>query len=339
MANQQQQQNQQFFQPEAFAQLASQVQAQVDSQGAAQMGMQEAPNQALQQQMMMSANAMLPPQLLQAGMMLSTGLVAVASPLQQSLPLLWPNGNKGQGAGDSQAPGAFPLPIPMPQLSSPNMRMDIKLSPLLQSQMSPPTLVPVSETISVSAKTSATNAEKAPRCKVKGTAAAKFSKAPGKKDERHAYGNDKNDDKVEQSRERNREHARSTRLRKKAYIHKLKEMATGLRSMQTAEICQRRISMQKMLDVQAVRRAVVQSFLQYHANYEQDPQKWNLLLEESFWLKEPVTPFRSFRRSEIDRVSWRLKILIFLLLVLIHSFSSHAHFFYYSSGFTGCQRH
>jgi hypothetical protein len=114
---------------------------------------------------------------------------------------------------------------------------------------------------------------------------------------------DEDDSKAQHSRERNREHARSTRLRKKAYIQKLKDMADGLRSVQTEEIRQRRISMQKLLEVQKVRRAVVQTALQYHATNQQDPVKWNVLLEDSFWLKQPVTPFRSFRRSEVERVS------------------------------------
>lgn len=111
------------------------------------------------------------------------------------------------------------------------------------------------------------------------------------------------DGKTEKNRERNREHARSTRLRKKAYIQKLKDMAQGLRAVQTKEIRERRLSMENMMNIQKVRRAVVQTALDYHAGNEKDARKWNVLLENSFWMKQPVTPFRSFRRSEIDRVS------------------------------------
>ena len=110
-------------------------------------------------------------------------------------------------------------------------------------------------------------------------------------------------DRSQLNRERNREHARSTRLRKKAYIQKLKDMASGLRAVQTEEIRQRRISMQKMMEVQRVRRSVVHTFLNYHSNYESDPAKWNILVEDNFTLKQPITPYRSFRRSEVDRVS------------------------------------
>ncbi len=111
------------------------------------------------------------------------------------------------------------------------------------------------------------------------------------------------DGKTEKNRERNREHARSTRLRKKAYIQKLKDMAQGLRAVQTKEIRERRLSMENMMNIQKVRRAVVQTALDYHANNEKDLTKWNVLLESSFWMKQPVTPFRSYRRSEIERVS------------------------------------
>ena len=115
--------------------------------------------------------------------------------------------------------------------------------------------------------------------------------------------NDDINGKTEKNRERNREHARSTRLRKKAYIQKLKDMAHGLRAVQTKEIRERRLSMQNMMNVQKIRRAVVQTAFDYHTSNERDPAKWNVLLESSFWMKSPLTPFRSFRRSEIDRVS------------------------------------
>lgn len=80
-------------------------------------------------------------------------------------------------------------------------------------------------------------------------------------------------------------------------------MANGLRTVQTEEIRQRRIATQRMLEVQHVRRTVLQTALAYHVNFESDPAKWNHLLEDTFWMKEPVTPFRSFRRSQVERVS------------------------------------
>lgn len=107
--------------------------------------------------------------------------------------------------------------------------------------------------------------------------------------------------KAKQNRERNKEHARSTRLRKKAYVQQLKEMAEGLRAIQTEEIRQRRMAVQKMMGLQKARRTMIQTVLTYHSCYESDPIKWAAIIEETFWLKQPVTPFRSFRRSEVDK--------------------------------------
>jgi ribosome-binding protein aMBF1 (putative translation factor) len=109
-------------------------------------------------------------------------------------------------------------------------------------------------------------------------------------------------EKAKQNRERNREHARSTRLRKKAYVQKLKELVEGLHAERTDEVRKRRIAMQHLAEKQNVRRAVVRSFLRFHSNYESDPQKWITILEDDFWLKQPVTPYRAFRRDEIKQV-------------------------------------
>jgi hypothetical protein len=108
--------------------------------------------------------------------------------------------------------------------------------------------------------------------------------------------------KARQNRERNREHARTTRLRKKAYVQKLKEMADGLRAVQTEDVRQLRASAQKMAEIQKARRSVVHGVLQFHSDCESNPQKWATLLEDDFYLKQPVTPYRFFRRSEVQRV-------------------------------------
>jgi len=131
--------------------------------------------------------------------------------------------------------------------------------------------------------------------------ASKSTKGKASKTSTNESSDGIDNDKTEKNRERNREHARCTRLRKKAYIQKLKDTANGLRAVQTKEIRERRVSMQYLLNIQKVRRSVVQTVLNYHASYEKDTMKWKMLLEDSFWMKEPVTPFRSFRRSEVDR--------------------------------------
>jgi hypothetical protein len=107
-------------------------------------------------------------------------------------------------------------------------------------------------------------------------------------------------EKARQNRDRNREHARSTRLRKKAYVQKLKELVEGLHAERTEEVRKRRVAIQHLSEVQGVRRAVVRSFLHFHASYESDPRKWSTIVEDNFWLRQPVTPYRSFRRAEVE---------------------------------------
>ena len=111
------------------------------------------------------------------------------------------------------------------------------------------------------------------------------------------------DDRAKQNRDRNREHARSTRLRKKAYVQKLKELVEGLHAERTEEVRQRRVAIQHLAEMQNVRRGVVRTFLRFHSNFESDPRKWETILEDTFWLKQPITPYRSFRRTEIEQVS------------------------------------
>ena len=119
---------------------------------------------------------------------------------------------------------------------------------------------------------------------------------------RHKRGELTTEERARQNRDRNREHARSTRLRKKAYVQKLKELVEDLHEERTEEVRQRRVAVQHLAEVQNVRRAVVRSFLRSLANFETEGRKWATILEDDFWLKQPVTPFRSFRRAEIEKV-------------------------------------
>ena len=110
------------------------------------------------------------------------------------------------------------------------------------------------------------------------------------------------EERAKRNRDRNREHAKSTRLRKKAYIQHLKELVEGMQAERTEEVRQRRVAIQRLADMQNVRRGVIHNFLRFLSNYERDKRKWSTILEEDFWLKQPVTPYRCFRRSEIEKV-------------------------------------
>lgn len=111
------------------------------------------------------------------------------------------------------------------------------------------------------------------------------------------------EERAQQNRDRNREHARSTRLRKKAYVQKLRELVEGLHAERTEEVRRRRVAIQHLAELQSVRKTVIQSFLEYHGQYETDDRRWSTILENDFYLVQPVTPYRSFRRAEIEKVS------------------------------------
>lgn len=110
------------------------------------------------------------------------------------------------------------------------------------------------------------------------------------------------EEKVKMNRDRNREHARSTRLRKKAYVSKLKELVDGLHVELSEDARKRRVASQHLAELQRVRRSVILSFLKFLASNQTDDRKLNTILEENFSLKQPVTPYRWFRQKEIDGV-------------------------------------
>jgi hypothetical protein len=217
---------------------------------------------------------------------------------QQPMPILWkgqspivPNPNRTVNGSNNQKQNqqSGPFASIVPSNGIIPMNTQVKPSPPI-APVSAPNIILAPDPITGALKASAA-------LKPKVSKANSIGKKGQGKESKDADG------KTEKNRERNREHARSTRLRKKAYIQKLKDMAHGLRAVQTKEIRERRLSMQNMMNVQKVRRAVVQTVLDYHAGNQKDITKWNVLLESSFWMKQPVTPFRSFRRSEIDKVS------------------------------------
>jgi hypothetical protein len=114
-------------------------------------------------------------------------------------------------------------------------------------------------------------------------------------------------DRAKLNRDRNREHARSTRERKKAYVQKLRELVEQLHAERNEEQRKRRVAVQHLAEIHRVRCDVVQTFLQYHAggrNALADVRKWSTILEDDFWLKQPVTPYRSFHRAEIEKVRY-----------------------------------
>ena len=85
-------------------------------------------------------------------------------------------------------------------------------------------------------------------------------------------------------------------------MNKLKELVDGLHAERSEDSRKRRVAVQHLAEKQELRRKVVHTFLGYHARQEENPMKWNTILESDFWLKQPVTPYRSFPRCEIQKV-------------------------------------
>ena len=109
-------------------------------------------------------------------------------------------------------------------------------------------------------------------------------------------------DRAKLNRDRNREHARSTRERKKAYVQKLRDLVEKLHAERNEESRKRRVAVQHLAEIHRVRCDVVNTFLRYHTKCELDERRWTTILEDDFWLKQPVTPYRSFHRAEIEKV-------------------------------------
>lgn len=114
------------------------------------------------------------------------------------------------------------------------------------------------------------------------------------------------EDKAAFHRERNRQHARSTRARKKAYVNKLKELVEHLHMERTEEARKRRIAAGTLAELTRMRKGVVLKFLELHSNATTDPSQFMTVMEPACWFRQPITPYRWFNRAEItaeNRVS------------------------------------
>ena len=107
------------------------------------------------------------------------------------------------------------------------------------------------------------------------------------------------DEKLQISRDRNREHAKNTRLRKKAYVVKLKELVDQMAAQKDAEEKERRAFGMRIHETQTIRKNIVRSFLSYRSTNLRDREKWALILDENIEMTLPITPYRSFPKSSI----------------------------------------
>lgn len=101
------------------------------------------------------------------------------------------------------------------------------------------------------------------------------------------------EDRAKQNRDRNREHARNTRLRKKAYVDELKKTLTEIVSQRDS------LELEKIqtAELRNVRFSVIQEFLKLRSNSERDPKRWNAILDKSIAMRLPVTHYRKMTKQ------------------------------------------
>ena len=109
------------------------------------------------------------------------------------------------------------------------------------------------------------------------------------------------DERARQNRDRNREHARNTRLRKKAYVEELKRTLTELVAQRDAQDLEKRHEEQRDLEVREVRFRVMEEFLKIRAAQGDNLggggwgallERWVAILEDGFVMRLPETGYR-----------------------------------------------
>ena len=107
------------------------------------------------------------------------------------------------------------------------------------------------------------------------------------------------DEKAQQNRDRNREHAKNTRLRKKAYVLKLKELMDQITKQKENEDKEREILGERVHEKNSLHKHILRTMLAFQAQNCQDRIKWTSILDESIILSMPITPYRSFHKNDV----------------------------------------
>lgn len=100
------------------------------------------------------------------------------------------------------------------------------------------------------------------------------------------------EERAKQNRDRNREHARNTRLRKKAYVEELKRTLTELVAQRDAADLEKRHEAQRNREQREVRFRVMEEFLKLRGRNELNAARWVAILEDGFTFTLPKTSFR-----------------------------------------------
>jgi hypothetical protein len=113
------------------------------------------------------------------------------------------------------------------------------------------------------------------------------------------------EERAKQNRDRNREHARNTRLRKKAYVEELKRTLTEIVSQRDAADVEKRHAAQREREQREVRFRVMEEFLKLRGRNELNVARWVAILEDGFIFTLPKTPYRQMVDGEKSPVNSR----------------------------------
>lgn len=100
------------------------------------------------------------------------------------------------------------------------------------------------------------------------------------------------EERAKQNRDRNREHARNTRLRKKAYVEELKRTLTELVAQRDSTEVEKRHESQRNREQREVRFRVMEEFLKLRGRNETNAARWVAILEDGFTFTLPRTTYR-----------------------------------------------
>ena len=109
------------------------------------------------------------------------------------------------------------------------------------------------------------------------------------------------EEKAKANRDRNREHARNTRLRKKAHLERLSCTVDELCRERDTLVTEQADTAMLLVELHNKRTEVLMSFFALRSANEQRRELWANVLDEScFVCIMPVTPYRSFPASEVQ---------------------------------------
>lgn len=106
------------------------------------------------------------------------------------------------------------------------------------------------------------------------------------------------------AKEKNREHAKNTRIRKKNYLEALKDSIRVLTEERERVERDRKVSLSRLLEHATVRKKVLADIMNFRVTGILDRDVWTALVDENIEIVLPITPYRSFPPSEVTFCSF-----------------------------------